>query len=88
MPGTLAKGRGKGITDRFSSKISLWFETFPFREKEVDKTAEPMKSFSAIPPSGRSDPHDPYPSAAEAVAVARTSGLTDSDSAFMGCLAA
>ena len=32
--------------------------------------------------------HGPYPSAAEAVAVARTSGLTDSDSAFMGCLAA
>ncbi len=63
-------------------------KTFPFREKEVDKTAKPMKSFSAIPPSGRSDPHDPYPSVAEAVAVARTSGLTDSDSAFMGCLAA
>ena len=34
-----------------SSKIPLWFETSPFRGKRVvDKTAEPMKSFSVTPP--------------------------------------
>ena len=34
-----------------SSKISLWFETSTFRGKrEVDKTAEPMKSFFVTPP--------------------------------------
>ena len=35
----------------FSSKIPLWFEASPFRGKrEVDKTAEPMKSFFVTPP--------------------------------------
>ena len=68
MPGTLAKGGGNGITDRFSSKISLWFETSTFRGKrEVDKTAEPMKSFFVTPPFREGNPHDPYPSAAESV---------------------
>ena len=34
-----------------SSKIPLWFETSPFRGKRVvDKTAEPMKSFSVTSP--------------------------------------
>ena len=42
---------------QLSSKIPLWFETSPFRGKRVvDKTAEPMKSFSVTPPfrEGRS----------------------------------
>ena len=40
-----------------SSKIPLWLETSPFREeRDVDKTAEPVKSFSVTSPfrEGRS----------------------------------
>ena len=55
-------------TERLSPKIPLWFETSPFRGKrEVDKTAEPMKSFSVTPPFRMGNPRDPYPSAAESV---------------------
>ena len=48
-----------------SSKIPLWFESSPFRGKRaVEKTAKPVKSFSAPLPSGRGNPHAPSPSAA------------------------
>ncbi len=55
-----------------SSKIPLWLETSPFRGKRVvDKTAKPMKSFSVPLPSGRGNPHDPFPSV---VSVSRRMG--------------
>ena len=46
-----APGEGRLADSAVSSKIPLWFETSPFRGKRVvDKTAEPMKSFSVTSP--------------------------------------
>ena len=47
----IGNNAGSFLLPSRSSKIPLWFETSPFRGKrEVDKTAEPMKSFSVTPP--------------------------------------
>ena len=64
----IGNNAGSFLLPSRSSKIPLWFETSPFRGKrEVDKTAEPMKSFFVTPPFREGNPHDPYPSAAESV---------------------